>query len=113
MQDQLQTNYKDENYLDENLIDYIRQQVGVYDLIITKDTLIENDLGTTGQDANDLIFAFSKKYKVDITNFNFEKYFNDEPGIFGFRDRAIQPFTIGYLQKAIFAGRLDEEVINS
>jgi hypothetical protein len=95
------------------LVAFVSKQVGRDDLSITKDTSIEDDLGVTGGDANDLIIAFGKKYNVDITNFFFEKYFNDEPGVFGFRNRSIYPFTIGHLEKAIMAGRLDEEVINS
>ena len=95
------------------LVAFVNKQVGRHDITVTRDTLIEDDLGVTGGDANDLLIAFSKKYNIDITNFIFEKYFNDEPGVFGFRNRAIHPFTIGHLEKAIIAGRLDEEVISS
>lgn len=94
------------------LADFVSKQVGRHDISITRDTLIEDGLGVTGADANDLIIAFGKKYNVDITDFNFEKYFNDEPGIFSLRNREIERFTVGHLEKAIIAGRLDEEVIN-
>ena len=82
-------------------------------MTITRDTLIEDGLGITGDEAEDLIIAFSKKYNVDIGSFNFAKYFYDEPGIFNIQNRVIEPFTVGHLEKAITAGRLDEEVINS
>ena len=92
---------------------FVSQQVGRYDVSITRGTLIEDDLGVTGGDADDLIIAFSKKYNVNIDDFDFRKYFYDEPGIFNLQNRIIKPFTVGHLEKAIIAGRLDEEVINS
>ena len=95
------------------LVVFVREQIGEYDMPITRETLIEDGLGVTGDDAEDLIIAVGKKYNVDIRNFNFRKYFYDEPGIFNFKNRKIEPFTISHLEKAIIAGRLDEEVINS
>ena len=97
----------------DDLIYFIRVQTGVYNLPITRETLIEDELGITGDDAEDLIIAFAKRYGVNIENFNFTKYFYSEPGLFDFSSNKVEPFTIGHLEKAIIAGRLDEEVINS
>jgi acyl carrier protein len=93
------------------LVALVREQVGNYDTPVTSDTLIENDLGVTGDDAYDLIVAISKKYNVDIKDFMFRKYFDDEPSLID-TSRQISPFTIGHLEKAIIAGKLNEEVIN-
>jgi Protein of unknown function (DUF1493) len=82
------------------LVFFIRDKTGVHEMPITRDTLIEDDLGVTGDDADDLLKAFSEKYNVDISNFNLQ-------------NRTITPFNIGHLEKGIIAGRLDEEVINS
>ena len=108
----MSNNIETENRFAE-LVVFVREQIGEYNMPITRDTLVENSLGVTGGDAEDLIMAFSKKYNVDISNFNFTKYFYDEPGVFNFQNRVIEPFTIGHLEKAVIAGRLDEEVINS
>ena len=108
----MSNNIESENRFAE-LVAFIRSKAGEHEMPITKETLIEDNLGITGGDAEDLIMDFSKKYNVDISNFNFTKYFYDEPGIFNFQNRIIEPFTVGHLEKAIIAGRLDEEVINS
>ncbi len=102
----------DEKLLDE-LVAFLKKQTGVYDILITRKTLIEDELGVTGDDAEDLLIAFSKKYNINISNFEFAKYFYDEPGVFNFQNRQVEQLTVGHLEKAIIAGRLDEEVINS
>lgn len=94
------------------LVSFIRDKSGEHNMPITRQTLIEEDLGVTGEDAYELIVELSKKYQIDVTGFHFTKYFNDEPLIF-LSDRKVASFTVGYLEKAIIAGRLDEEVINS
>lgn len=95
-----------------DLITFVREQIREFIIPITKDTLIEDDLGVTGDEADELITYFSKHYKVNITNFDFSKYFYDEPGVFNVQNRIVKPLTIGHLEKAILAGRLDDEVIN-
>ncbi|MBK6828710.1 MAG: DUF1493 family protein [Chitinophagaceae bacterium] len=109
------SNVEAENRFAE-LISFIRETIGEHDMLITRETLIENDLGISGLDAEGLIFELAKKYKVDISNFRFRSYFYDEPSILdviGINGRQRKPFTVGHLEKAIIAGRLDEEVINS
>ena len=95
------------------LVTFLRKQIGEYNMPIKRDTLIEDHLGVTGDEAENLIKAFGKKYNISIDNFNLSKYFYGEPGIFDLQNRVIEPFTIAHLEKAIVAGRLDEEVINS
>ena len=95
----------------QELILFVRDQIGGYNKPITRDTSIENDLGVTGDDAAELLSAFSSKFYVDISNFIFEKYFNDEPTAFTYA-RKLLPFTIGHLEKAIIAKRLNDDVIN-
>ncbi len=94
------------------LVSFISDKSGKHDIPITRQTLIEDDLGITGEDAYDLIKELSKKYQINISGFNFAKYFNEEPLMF-LPDRKVIPFTVAHLEKAIIAGRLDEEVINS
>ncbi|MBL7734380.1 MAG: DUF1493 family protein [Chitinophagaceae bacterium] len=97
------------------LVAFIRDKSGEHEIPITRETLIEDNLGISGDDAGDLVVEFSKKYKVDISNFKFRSYFHGEPSILdviGINSRKKKPFTVGHLEKAIIAGRLDEEVIN-
>ncbi len=96
----------------ESLVLFIRNESREFKKSITRETLIENDLGVTGDDAAEMILNYSKKYKVDISNFLFAKYFNEEPSVFT-SEKKIWPFSIGHLEKAAIAGRLDEEIINS
>jgi acyl carrier protein len=96
-----------------DLIFYIRQQIGEYNMPITRATLIEDDLGVTGDEAEDLIVDFAGHYNVNVDCFVFKNYFYEEPSVFSFPNRTVKPFTIRHLEKAIIAGRLDERVINS
>lgn len=96
-----------------DLVNFLKKQTGTYDVLITRHTLLEDHLGVTGDDAEDLIIAFGKRYGIDIKSFNFTKYFYDEPGVFNCQAQIIFPFSVGHLERAIHVGRLDEEVINS
>ncbi|MBZ5858547.1 DUF1493 family protein [Flavihumibacter profundi] len=96
----------------ENLVSFIRDEIREFKKPINRDTLIEENLGVTGDDAADMILSYSKKFNVDISNFIFVKYFHDEPSVF-LANRKLNALTVGDLEKAIIAGRLDEEVINS
>lgn len=104
-------NDKDFSNLNEDLANFVRKESGTYDISIGKNTEIEKDLGVTGDDAEDFILKFSKKFKVDISKFQFTDYFNDEPSVFSF-GRSVKTLTIGHLEKAIQAGRLDDNIIN-
>ena len=96
----------------QELILFVRDQIREYKGVITRETSIEDDLGVTGEEAVELLDAFTRKFNVEIGNFDFKKHFNDEPLGLTFA-RKLLPFTIGHLEKAMIAGKLDEEVINS
>ncbi|WP_291208164.1 DUF1493 family protein [Dyadobacter sp.] len=49
------------------------------------DSSIELDLGITGDDADELIYSFAERFRVDISGFDIDKYFHSEPSIFSFR----------------------------
>jgi len=59
------------------LVAFIHEQSRRYEVSITLDTSIENDLGLTGDDGEALILAFRKRYNVNIDYFYITKY--DEP----------------------------------
>jgi hypothetical protein len=109
---QMNENIETQKYFDE-LVSFIRSQLNEYNLPITRNTLIEDDLGITGEEAEDFLILYSKKFLVDIQNFNFNKYFYEEPGILNINRKNIEPFTVGHLVKAALVGCLNDEVINS
>jgi hypothetical protein len=45
---------------------------------LNANTRISEDLGLEGDDADDFMQAFSKKFNVDLANFNFDEYFASE-----------------------------------
>lgn len=42
-------------------------------------TRINHDVGLSGDDAEEFLHAFSEQFRVDLTDFNFNRYFADEP----------------------------------
>ncbi len=96
-------------HLDETfirLVSFIREEIGEYSLDITEHFLIEDDLGVTGEDAFDLIQNFSKKFNVDIENFEYKKYFYPEPISIFDSYRSVMPFRVGNLYESIRIGKL-------
>jgi hypothetical protein len=92
---------------------------------ITKDTRIEDDLGMTGDDAIEFIVEFGREFNIDVSSFMAADYFGPEgsPSILfmpiirtllGKKGEGAhkKTLTVGHLEKAIIAGRLDEDVIN-
>ena len=45
---------------------------------ITRDTSIEGDLKITGDDADDFLIEFGKRFNVDMRHFRIGDYFGDE-----------------------------------
>lgn len=99
----------------------IEEKMGKYEKKIDRDTSLEKDLGISGDDAWELIMDFSRKFNVDISNFEFSKYFYPEgdsilPSII----RAIRgkpspkhrELLIGDLERSVIKGKLDEIIIN-
>ncbi|MEQ3663794.1 DUF1493 family protein [Olleya sp.] len=90
----------------ESLVDYIE---------ITPTTSIEKDLGITGDDAVDLLTKFGNEFHVDVSNFEFKKYFQEEgswvfgwlSNIFGKEDPIRIHLTMDKLEEAVKKGRLE------
>ncbi len=106
----------------ENLVNFLVKESGVDDEEITRDTQIEDHLGVTGDDAMDFMIAYGKTFKVDVTKFMAANYFGPERNVVlsefgkwitGNRIRTRKILTVGHLEKGVYAGRLNEEVINS
>lgn len=108
------------------LQDFIKKERWDYKFPLTNSTRLYDDLSIYGDDANDILIAFGKEFNVDVSNFMAADYFKGEGGVDFvtpiinlFKKNKIKPIqatktlTLGHLEKAIQAGRLDEDVINS
>ena len=96
----------------DSLILFIKDFWG-HDLILSEETIIENDLGMAGDDADEFILAFSEKFNVDINDFIFEDYFTRESALcnpiymwFYKAPSKIDEMTVGKLYEAILTGKL-------
>lgn len=100
---------------------FTEEQSGIIEDDIREDSILEKDLGIYGDDAVEYILAFGKKFNVDVSRFMAADYFSSEgsflpsiTSIFTGKERQKpKELAILHLVKAIKAGRLDEEVINS
>jgi acyl carrier protein len=102
----------------EKVVALITHHMGTYKFELTRETKLERDLGISGDDAWDLIVDYSKKFNVDITCFEMNKYFSPEgdsilPSIFrtiqGEKNPHTKELTIGNLESALELGRLSED----
>ncbi len=105
----------------EKLKRFIIKERWEYDFTLTRETTIEEGLGITGDDSDEFLIAFGREFNVDVSQFPIGDYFGDEgdpilPAIIrmftGKKKRQTKELTIRHLEKAVIAGRLDEEVIN-
>jgi hypothetical protein len=114
------------NEVSERLQTFVKNEWRGYKFPLTDSTRLYEDLGIYGDDAVEFLIDFGKEFNVDVSNFMAADYFKGEPGVDFvtpiinlFKKDKIKPvkatktLTLGHLEKAIKAGRLDEEVINS
>ena len=97
--------------------EFTQEEAGRDPADITEDTCLERDLGIYGDDAVDYILAFGKAFKVDVSKFMAADYFSGEGiplfSLFSKEKQDKKELSVAHLIKAIKAGRLDEEIINS
>lgn len=77
-------------------------------------TTLNYDLGLDGDDAHEFIVAYANKFSVDISKFEFEKYFNVEGfsvvhGLlrYLFSKNKLQPIAIDRFLAGIIRGKLE------
>lgn len=81
-----------------------------YDQKIYDNTSIVRDLGIEHENAKAFIEVYSEKFHVDISTFDFPKYFPLESTSSNRSRRA--ELTVADLERAILAGELNDDVIN-
>lgn len=85
---------------------------------ITAELELEEDLGITGDDADEILIRFAEKFNVNLDRFNFNEYFLSEGAdhlqtlkswLFGskIKKHGRKRLTIGDLTEAVKKGRLE------
>ena len=91
--------------LNDALVSFIKDEILDPGFEITTYLSLEDDLGISDDDASEFILAFSKKFKVNIEDFNFSDYFNSEPSwLTSLSKKAL--LTVETLNNAIHEGKL-------
>lgn len=62
----------------DKLLDFISLETLESKENITEKTCLDTDLDMYGDEASDFIMKYSNEFKVDISNFDFGKYFRQE-----------------------------------
>ncbi|NIG56491.1 DUF1493 family protein [Chitinophaga sp. Cy-1792] len=93
-----------------DLIDFLQLETKCDRVLIVETALIEDDLGITGDDGEELIVKFSQRYQVDISNFDITKYFYPEP-LITLHQISILPLRVIDLLNAIQIGKLNDDKI--
>ena len=62
----------------KKIIDFVSDKAGVDPNRIERTTRLELDLGVYGDDAEELIIGYSKRFNVDVSQFMLSDYFNGE-----------------------------------
>lgn len=68
--------------ISEDLICFIREKINDYQIHMESNSLLEDDLGITGEEASELIGSLNTKFHINIDNFIFSNYFYEEPSFF-------------------------------
>lgn len=106
----------------EKIKSFVIEQRWEYPFVLERTTKIEKDLRITGDDAVEFIFAFSKKFNVNISNFMMTEYFEPEgdkilPAMIRFftgkKKAKNKELLLGDLERAVEAGKLDNTAIGS
>lgn len=106
----------------EKIKSFVIEQRWEYSFVLERTTKIEKDLRITGDDAVEFIFAFSKQFNVDVSNFMMTEYFEPEGDklagaiirmFIGNKKAKNKELLLGDLERAVEAGKLDNAVIDS
>lgn len=102
----------------EDLLDFILNYSWIKNREkLNTSTRLEEDLYIYGDDAEEFLCDYSDRFSVDISNFNFPKYFTKEVYFYSIykwlnRHKEKKTLTIGDLEKGILAGRLDDYILS-
>lgn len=104
----------------DSIISFIEYKMGKNKTQMSRNTCLERDLGIYGDDAVELLLDYGEKFNVDLSKFNASEYFSPEgdsilPSIIRLftekKETKTKELTIGDLEKGIYAGYLNEDII--
>ena len=108
-----------EQALLDQIVALVSRTSGVPADRIRPETRLAEDLGVDGDDADELLDAYARRFGVDLAAFEFSRYFGEEPNLMAFahwvRDlwrgdaRPTRPLTIAMLAAAAERGRWVED----
>jgi len=94
----------------EQIQQFVRDERGRHRFPLTFETTLEGDLKITGDDANEFIIAFGKKFNIDVSNFDLARYFGGEGGLWGLTWKVPTPgkvpITLEDLYNSVLAGSM-------
>lgn len=104
-----------EDQVFNDLKDFIITERSEYKFDLTRETDLHRDLNIWGDDADEFMEKFSRKFNVDTSNLDLNIYFSQEgdrilPAIINFfrgKNEKLHSLTLGDLEEAIINGRLD------
>ncbi len=101
--------------ISEEIKKFVNEIRGGYTFDFTKDTKLQEDLNIWGDDAVEFIENFGGNFNVDISEFDFNKYFKPEGDMIlasivnlfrKTKPPEFTPLTLGDLEQAIRNGKL-------
>lgn len=99
----------------EEITKFVNEIRGGYAFDFTTDTKLQEDLNIWGEDAVEFIEDFGANFNVDISEFDFRKYFKSERDMIlvsivklfrKTKSPEFTPLTLGDLEQAIRNGKL-------
>ena len=57
---------------------FVADELLISSIDLTSETCLNRDLLIVGDDADELLEAFSKRFEIDVSNFDFHEYFTGE-----------------------------------
>jgi hypothetical protein len=104
----------------KQVFDLVARKAGTTADLIGPNVRILHDLGIDGDDADDLLRELSERCQIDLTSFEFSRYFRSEPSLLSLfwflpsqRKERLQnkvPLTVSDLIRAANTGRIAPNV---
>ncbi len=89
---------------EEEIKDFIADYLGVDVSALNTETLVEDDLGATGDDAWELIEALAKQFSIDLQALDFILHFAPEAGSIKNLEYGFYPVNIGHIIEVCKSG---------
>ena len=89
----------------QNVVDFLVEDFGLDETIMTPNTDVQTDLNIYGDDAAELIILLRDRFKVDFSSFEIDQYFKGEG--FSFKE------FLGLRPKAVYRKLLIKDLVRA